>query len=123
MTSSCPCPTPVSRLFVWDCYLKSDILLLQRRSAGLQPLLAFGCPGMYYLHARHHHIIADLPVFLRGRAETPGLLIGPQNSLLCFDPRTGLQRWAAPFEAPLVAAFPGGSATNMLPGGSVLACF
>ncbi len=51
-------------------------------------------------------------------AETPGLLIGPQNSLLCFDPRSRLQRWSTAFDAPLVAAFPGGSAVNMLPGES-----
>jgi hypothetical protein len=49
-------------------------------------------------------------------AEDPGLLIGAQNALLCYDPRSGLQRWSVPFDSPLVAAFPGGSATNMLPG-------
>lgn len=49
-------------------------------------------------------------------AGDPGLLIGAQNALLCYDPRSGLQRWSVPFDSPLVAAFPGGSATNMLPG-------
>jgi hypothetical protein len=49
-------------------------------------------------------------------AESPGLLIGAQNALLCYDPRSGLQRWSVPFDSPLVAAFPGGSAINMLPG-------
>ena len=50
------------------------------------------------------------------RAEDAGLLIGAQNALVCYDPRSGLQRWSVPFDSPLVAAFPGGSATNMLPG-------
>lgn len=43
-------------------------------------------------------------------------MIGAQNALVCYDPHTLLQRWAVPFDSPLVAAFPGGSATNMLPG-------
>lgn len=49
-------------------------------------------------------------------AATPGLLIGPQNSLLCFDSRTGLQKWATGFDVPLVAAYPSGGGQNILAG-------
>lgn len=49
-------------------------------------------------------------------AATPGLLIGPQNSLLCFDSRTGLQKWATSFDVPLVAAYPSGGGQNILAG-------
>lgn len=49
-------------------------------------------------------------------AANPGLLIGPQNSLLCFDARTGLQKWAAAFDVPLVAAYPSGGGQNILSG-------
>lgn len=49
-------------------------------------------------------------------AATPGLLIGPENSLLCFDSRTGLQKWATGFDVPLVAAYPSGGCQNILAG-------
>ena len=46
----------------------------------------------------------------------PGLLIGPQNSLLCFDARTGLQKWSRGFSVPPVAAYPPGASQNVLSG-------
>ncbi len=46
----------------------------------------------------------------------PGLLIGPQNSLLCYDARTGLQKWSRGFDAPPVAAYPAGASQNVLSG-------
>lgn len=53
-------------------------------------------------------------------AANPGLLIGPQNSLLCFDARTGLQKWATAFDVPLVAAYPSGGGQNILSGVQLL---
>lgn len=44
------------------------------------------------------------------------LRIGPQNTLLAMDPTTRLLRWSTSFHSPLMAAFPSGSESNMLPG-------
>ena len=65
-----------------------------------------------------------LPLVLHGSCCTddplvhtvPGLLIGPQNSLLCYDARTGLQKWSRGFDAPPVAAYPAGASQNVLSG-------